>query len=48
MDHERPYGIWGAPFPWKRSASFTRGFKEDQLESLRQKEERVPVVNEVG
>ena len=32
MDHERPYGIWGAPFPWKKSASFTRGFKEDQLE----------------
>ena len=32
MDHERPYGIWGAPFPWKKSTSFHRGFKDDQLE----------------
>lgn len=32
MDHERPFGIWGAPFPWKRSATFVRGYTEDQLE----------------
>jgi hypothetical protein len=23
MDHERPFGIWGKPFPWKKSSSFT-------------------------
>ena len=32
LDHERPYGVWGAPFPWKKSASFSHAFSEENLE----------------
>jgi hypothetical protein len=35
MDHERPFGIWGKPFPWKKCSSFTHDFtdlvKEEKL-----------------
>lgn len=24
LDHERPYGVWGKPFPWKKSLSIER------------------------
>ena len=23
LDRERPYGVWGQPFPWKRAAKFS-------------------------
>ena len=24
LDHERPYGVWGKPFPWKKTLSLDR------------------------
>jgi hypothetical protein len=24
LDHERPYGVWGKPFPWKKSLSIDK------------------------
>lgn len=24
LDHERPYGVWGKPFPWKKVLSLDR------------------------
>jgi hypothetical protein len=32
LDHERPYGIWGKPFPWKNTSSFPRDYDEAMRE----------------
>lgn len=31
LDQERPFGIWGTPFPWKKAAAFPHAFTDAQL-----------------
>lgn len=41
LDHERPYGIWGKPFPWKKVISIDRKWsKEEELLKLKKSMEK--------
>jgi len=28
LDQQRPFGIWGKPFPWKKSSTFSHKLTE--------------------
>jgi hypothetical protein len=36
LDHERPYGVWGKPFPWKKVLALDRKWtKVDEEKKLK-------------
>ena len=32
LDHERPYGVWGKPFPWKKTLSVDKKWTRHEQE----------------